>query len=404
MVSTHKTTLLVLGRQPNLGLAEAESLFTAKLVKKIGGQCAYIDKTTDEIPFDRLGAATKAAKILAIIPSTNWAIIEKSLQSLVRSPEFALPSAGKFHLGISVIGFSLSPQKINALGLTLKKILKSRHDGSVRLVPNNTTELSTAQVYHSHLTDLNGAELLVVANGAETVVARTTSVQDIDSYTLRDRERPKRDARVGMLPPKLAQIIINLAASQHAAKTTKPPVILDPFCGTGVILQEALLMGYSAYGTDVDARMIRYTEENLDWLSGVKQMQDSQKVRIEEGDATYFTWENPVNSVASETYLGRPFTALPDHQFLEQNVSDVNLILKKFLNNIKVQLVSGTRLCLAVPAWQIKPGLFRHLPLIDSLENLGYNRVSFERVSGPNLIYYRNDQIVARELLVLTVK
>ena len=80
-------------------------------------------------------------------------------------------------------------------------------------------------------------------------------MQDIESYTKRDRERPKRDAKVGMLPPKLAQIIINLAAGQLPEEKLQnicdiplgEPIprrllgqtVLDPFCGTGVILQEA---------------------------------------------------------------------------------------------------------------------------------------------------------------------
>lgn len=64
---------------------------------------------------------------------------------------------------------------------------------------------------------------------------RTSFVQDIESYTARDQARPMRDARVGMLPPKLAQIIINLALSNNDITE-----VLDPFCGTGVVLQEGI--------------------------------------------------------------------------------------------------------------------------------------------------------------------
>jgi hypothetical protein len=40
-------------------------------------------------------------------------------------------------------------------------------------------------------------------------------VQDIDAYAERDFERPMRDAFVGMLPPKLAQIMLNLAVGEE---------------------------------------------------------------------------------------------------------------------------------------------------------------------------------------------
>jgi len=232
-------------------------------------------------------------------------------------------------------------------------------------------------------------------------LARTVAVQDIDSYTLRDRGRPKRDARVGMLPPKLAQILINLAVGPTPPAAEQ--IILDPFCGTGVVLQESLLMGYSVYGTDLEPRMIDYTGENLDWLNGKFTLGDTE-MRIETGDAARHEWSPVPDFVVGETYLGRPFTTKPAPDVLAQTVSEVNLILKKFLKNIHEQLPAGTRLCLAVPAWQIAPDRFRHLPLIDQMSDLGYNRVRLEHVRDDQLLYYREDQTVARELLVITRK
>src|SRR6185503_16098722 len=100
------------------------------------------------------------------------------------------------------------------------------------------------------------------------LLAQTLFVQDIEAYGARDQARPARDARVGMLPPKLAQIILNLSAGplRPAAPQLERLRILDPFCGTGVILQEALLMGYSVLGTDIEPRMADYSKRNLRWL------------------------------------------------------------------------------------------------------------------------------------------
>ena len=44
------------------------------------------------------------------------------------------------------------------------------------------------------------------------------------------------------------------------------PLILDPFCGTGTVLQEALLAGYDVVGTDLSQKIVDYTTENLSWL------------------------------------------------------------------------------------------------------------------------------------------
>ena len=87
-----------------------------------------------------------------------------------------------------------------------------------------------------------------------------------------------------------------------------------------------------------------------------------------------------------------------------KTASEVNLILKKFLRNIHGQLKPGTQLCLAVPAWRIGGNQFKHLPLIDQISDMGYNRTRFEHVRDEQLLYYREDQIVARQLLVLKRK
>ncbi|MGH7240850.1 MAG: TRM11 family SAM-dependent methyltransferase, partial [Candidatus Saccharimonadales bacterium] len=350
-------TIAILGRQPALGIAELESLYGS--VKPLGHHAAGLAVAADEVTFQRLGGSVKLCKLLTILDTTNWGEIERYL--VKNTPEHAamLPE-GKLTIGLSLYGFKETTQRIQATGLSLKKAIK-KSGRPIRLVPNQEPALNTAQVQHNKLAGELGWELVFVADNGKTYLAQTTASQDIDSYTLRDRSRPKRDSRVGMLPPKLAQIIINLATGDTvpAGKT-----VLDPFCGTGVVLQEALLMGFNAYGTDLEPRMIDYSGENLDWLDTQFELKDVE-MRIEEGDATRHRWEPAPDVVACETYLGRPYTALPPAEQLNKNISDCNAIIGKFLRNISKQLAPGTRLCIAVPAWQIRKNQFKHLPLID---------------------------------------
>jgi tRNA G10 N-methylase Trm11 len=199
-----------------------------------------------------------------------------------------------------------------------------------------------------------------------------------------------------MLPPKLAQTIVNLATAQVAP--TPETVVLDPFCGTGVLLQEAALMGYGVYGTDLEPRMIDYSRANLEWLD--KKLEPT----LEVGDATTHTWRHYFSTVACETYLGRPLSGWPKPEKLHEIIGTCNVIIQKFMTNIAEQIPADTRLCLAVPAWQAPNGQLHHLPLLDQLEVLGYNRVSFSWVSEQEMVYRRPDQLVARELLVITRK
>ncbi|HLZ14725.1 MAG TPA: hypothetical protein VKQ34_01915, partial [Candidatus Saccharimonadales bacterium] len=106
-------------------------------------------------------------------------------------------------------------------------------------------------------------------------------------------------------------------------------------------------------------------------------------------------------AVASETYLGHPLGSWPAADKLQRIIDTCNLIIEKFLHQLAAQTPSGLPLCLAVPAWRAPNGQLHRLPLLDHLSKLGYNRVSFEHVREPELVYFRPDQLVARELLVI---
>ncbi len=426
-------TLCLLGRQPAIGRAELESLYGAHALTPLGDHAALVEA---EVDFARLGGSVKAATYLTTVTGTNaqkaFDYCRRALPNYVRNfPE------GKIKLGVSLYGLDMPLHKINANTLSLKKSLKIT-GRSVRVIPNTEPALSSAQTYHNALTSPVGLELVFIRHGHSIVIGHVTHVQDIDSYTLRDRGRPKRDAFVGMLPPKLAQILINLAVGtpnteQHVqherskralgrgaditnllrneAEGQAPPIIVDPFCGTGVVLQEALLMGYSVYGTDLSPKMIDYSRTNLKWLVDDRHLTiDGRKKRItlQTGDAIDFHWDfpfpfplSPSLAVACEAYLGQPLGGQqPTPDKLAEIIHDCQTVIRGFLRNIASQVPAGTRFCIAAPAWYLGDRL-HHLPVLDDLEDMGYNRIDFEYATRTELIYRRDDQIVGRELLVL---
>lgn len=388
-------SLCVLGRQPAIGRAELESLLGADTLEPAGETAMASSLHPADIPFARLGSTIKLGEFLGVIEGTDWRSVQRQLTDLAIRRTQDL-TEGKVQLGLSVYGLRVSPKQLMAAGLELKKALR-KAGYSVRLVPNQEPALSSAQVLHNHLAGERGLELLLIRHGSHVLVGRTTAVQDITAYAKRDQERPKRDAFVGMLPPKLAQTIVNLGTGPLPA--TSDNVVLDPFCGTGVVLQEALLMGYGAYGTDLEPRMIDYSRANLDWL-----LDGGGATPLEVGDATTHQWSQPFSVVACETYLGRPLSGWPAPEKLQEIIGTCNVIIEHFLKNIFSQAKPGTRLCLAVPAWRNPNGRIHRLPLLDRLADLGYNRVRFSGVRDEDLVYYRPDQLVARELLVIIRK
>ena len=357
--------LAILGRLPEISLAELNSLFSEVVLAKPNLATFTSDAQPD---INRLGGTMKLARKLKIEP----------LEFLQGLP------AGKITLGLSDYSAKASVAQVRREAMRLKKIL-TRHGRSVRVLDNKQAVLSTATVLHNGLGAKERAIELIVVD-KEWYVG--IGVQNIEAYAQRDQARPARDAKVGMLPPKLAQILINLCGVLPVGAR-----VLDPFCGTGVVLQEAYLMGYAPYGTDASERMVEYSRKNLAWLT-------TEQFPVFIGDATNFTWEQPIDAVACETYLGPPMSTPPADIKLKSVQQECGDIILGFLKNIAPQLEPGTPLALAIPAWRRPDGSYARLNLLDKIEEMGYN-VSKETSGDDALLYYREGQVVAREIIVL---
>lgn len=384
--------IAILGRQPAIGIAELERVFSD--VSWFSDTSAVV--RSDSFDIQRLGGTVKAGRVVTELPRGDW---RQASMKLVHAYQQAWKDFdGKITLGISAYGFNVSSRDVQKTGIILKSKLKEK-GVSLRLIPNDEAALGTATSHHNKLGLANNkVELLVIkGKNGSVIIAESTGSQNITALARRDQERPARDAFVGMLPPKLAQIMINLTAVQKP--DDRLPVILDPFCGTGVLLQEAMLLGYDVYGTDLSEKMIRYSRDNLNWLQETNHM--ISPWYLHEGDAMTTKWRQPIDAVACETYLGLPFSAPPSAEKLAEVRKNCDHIISEFLKNIGEQIDSETPLCVAVPAWRDASDRFTHLPLINKLDQLGYTRVEFKTVSTQELLYYRPDQVVARELLVL---
>lgn len=365
--------LAVLGRQPEISIAELNAQFSAN--GDMGFSLAARELAVGDIPassvdISRLGGTLKIAVELG----------KRPIEFLQEVPE------GKITIGISDYSKKASRKTATLEALKLKKILV-RHGRSVRVVENKEATLSTATSLHNGLSGKNERKIEFIKVDDDWY--HVIGVQDIDAYVKRDQARPARDAKVGMLPPKLAQILINLCG-----KLREDSIILDPFCGTGVVLQEALLMGYRAYGTDVNEKMIEYSKKNLDFL-GFKDY------RLEQGDAMEYEWGEKISAVACEGYLGKPMSQIPFEMKLKTEKQECGGIVLGFLKNLVGQIDSGTPVVIAVPAWLRDSGEYSRLEILDEIEGLGYN---VNNKSREGLLYHREGQIVARDIIILRKK
>ena len=347
----------IAGRQPLISLAEIQALYD-KAARLVGKKLVFfeIDEDGEENispDINRLGGSLKLGRFF----DTDFSKLAKFLATT--HPE------GKITLGIS----DFSKQKKSGLAkqksMELKRNL-AKMGRSVRVITSNEPEISSATAHHNQLGEKAGCfEIFLI----DREIYLSLGTQNITAYTERDQVRPARDAKVGMLPPKLAQILINLCG-----KLPEGARVLDPFCGTGVVLQEAAIMGYVPYGTDLNERMVEYSKKNLSWLFNernqkrfkilpdliLKKEQILEAISV--GDATNFTWEG---------------------------------------KNITPQIKSGTPVVMALPAWLRENGKYAGLKILDEIQEMGYNFEKFQDLSQSDLLYYREGQIVAREIIVI---
>jgi tRNA G10 N-methylase Trm11 len=368
--------LAILGRQPEFGMMELEALLGAEAIQPFGLHAATL---TQKLDINRLGGTIKLGRILYRGPTRDLNETPLSLDELP-------VSSGKTTFGLSYYGLQATQRFVVATGLTLKKRLRAR--GSVRFVaPQTGIQLSAAQVKFNGLTR-TGFELLVAVSKQEMVIALTERVQDIDWYAARDYQRPSRSAKVGMLPPKLAQIMVS---------TTAAPLVYDPFCGTGVVLQEALLLERAAGGSDLAPDMVAATTANLAWLR--TQRTGLPQASATEADARRVKLPKSPLAIVSEGFLGPHLTKPPTTE-LKTMQKELGALYSDSLINWGKQLAADSEVTITTPIWNTAQG-WQGLDIIDRLPDLGYDLRSFARVNPRKLVYRRPQQIVGRQLLLL---
>ncbi|WKZ31004.1 MAG: DNA methyltransferase [Candidatus Dojkabacteria bacterium] len=214
----------------------------------------------------------------------------------------------KVNYGVS--GYSNSSakdlhDKVMKISRSVDKYLKDSGIKS-RYIRGDRGELSSAQILGNNLIE-KGADLSLLQDfKGELSLGKTLAVQDIAGFSMRDYERPAFDKKMGMLPPKLARIMVNLASVKPGA------TIWDPFCGVGTIPLEALLLGYNVLGSDLDEEMVNSTEENIAWLSKNYDLGD-QKYALFQYDVTDYhkgirkkLRNTEIHAVVFEPYMGPP--------------------------------------------------------------------------------------------------
>lgn len=389
--------LMILGREPELSIAEISTI-----VRRLGlpWQWRVIKpeyaEATGEITTDFLQAVAGTIKVAEILEEVTNSQ-EQILQTVVNH----LPAGGRCEYGFSWYG-GKPPQWWRFFGLKVKKNIKANYS-HLRFVVSKSPNLSSVVVKKNKLLPPSGYEFLMLPVDNKIKLARTIWVQDFEGWNQRDYGRPSRDARVGMLPPKLARLLINLAEVHESAG------ILDPFCGSGTVLQEAAILGYRhLVGTDIDKQALERTRANFSWLrQSYPEIVSPALMAVDIKNLLNVLKNSSYDAVVTEPYLGPPLHGKEPKWRLEEirkELTDFYFHTLKILSRI---IKSSGRVVMIWPVWRSGRD-YLTLPLINEIEKLSLVVLDVLPKEAPTewrnnrktLWYSRPEAKVIREIVV----
>lgn len=399
--------VFVLGSHPGLSVAEILSVLQLEewavylatpeiLVVDDGGA----DKGADWL-MGRLGGTIRLGQLLEIEPEPEQ--IAEYIQGLGHArPRFGLslyalgdaPGKNQRH--------QLQRQLIRT-GMETKRHLKEAGVPSRFVRPQEGLSLSSVAIAKNRLL-ADGADLLILGGPDRSYLAAIEAIQPFEEFAQTDYGRPARDTKQGMLPPKLARLMLNLA------DFAPDRLVWDPFCGSGTVLTEAVRMGLRrGYASDLNPQAIADTQQNLAWIKERYPDVAGANVTVTAGDARQPLGEineNSLDAIVSELYLGEPRTGRESRGELVTRINEITLLIEQSVGAWRHVLKSGGRLTLALPAYiyekerlltepQLPKG-FRWQPLLSA--------ELAERLGAPltergGLLYGRPNQLVWREIV-----
>ena len=406
-----------LGHQPHISIAELSAAipgFSNPVV--LESSVVLFESTAELAPqdIDMLGGTIALAKKLNEQPKSL-----ADVPHLLRQ-QFAGIADKKVTFSFRCMG--LPPGDVKKLYHNSKAFLKSFNLPS-RYVGSERNPAAAVLVHQAGLlTDKTGCELTVIgikdAKTTKMWVGRTIAVQDVEAYTKRDMYKPVRDTRVGLLPPKLAQVLLNfgiwLTKDSHvglrASKETL--TIFDPFCGTGVIPMECLLRGFEVLASDMSEKAVTGCKKNLDWVRKEHDVSKKDvKAEVWKHDARKAFDIKPANFpdvIVTEGSLGPALMKQPAIRDAQSMSREVDELTEAFLRNVHATL-PGVHVVMTWPVCQTSKGPVFLEHTREKLHDCGFQLITpasvrSEKMPRGTLVYKRPDQFVGREIIILKAK
>jgi len=272
---------------------------------------------------DDLGGTIRIAKVI----DSKTAISNSFLEKL----DLYLPK--KFNYTVSSL--NLANDELKAIRETLKNHFKSEKFKATYKT-HDKDFLDPSNYFSSEIN--NGLELIVIRHGDEYIFAQSVASTNTTNYKFKDTKRPKT-LLTHSTSFRLAQIMVNLLGLKSNSR------IVDPFCGTGTILIEAMLRGYDVIGIDNNPYLIHLCKNNLKWAK--EEFNIEKKSEIIEGDSKDKKFK--ADGAVFEPYMGPFLKEDPTDKKASRIRKDLEQLYMKIFENLNNSLTGNKKIVCIIP-------------------------------------------------------
>lgn len=392
------TYIFFLGNHPGISIAEILAYFKRKDIEiteyRVVFEGILLIKSSEKLDIKKviseLGGTIKIGELM------TWLKGDVETGAKLMMDELMTLDIERLHYGFSAYGVRIN----KTLGLNMKREIIAL-GRMARWVVSRDAVLSSVIIEQNKLLT-HGFEFSFIKSEGKIMLVKTLAVQPFKELSKRDYGRPGRDDQSGMLPPKLAQMMLNMGLVK------KDTILLDPFCGSGTVLSEALLLGVeSLLGSDISERAVEDTQVNLEWTLGKNQELRLKNQNIRHESATELSKTHKANSIdviVTEPFLGP--------QRGDYDVRDVVLQLEslyaKAITEFAKVLKNSGRVVMVWPVFKTHSDrIFMSAKIVGQLNVVKplpgeFKGALYNLTNRNTLLYGRPDQRVWREIVILT--
>jgi len=372
--------LFILGRNLQLSIVEIFSFCKRKDIEvksyliKNNGFLLETDKELPENTIDCLGGTISFGKVIA---EGKLKDVTKKLDSIM----IYLGTSNKLNYAL----WNFAEESYEDIQTYLKyRFKEEKLKATEKRISNLIKMQDGKEVLNINSSKLIGEEYFVFEDKKEVYFGKIEKKCDYEQLEKRDMEKPVRRNELA-ISPRLAKIMVNLSEIKDNE------ILLDPFCGIGVVLQEALLQDLDVVGIDFDKEAIEGCKKNLAFMNFPRNKylvfnNDSRKARIEKA-----------NVLVAEPDLGKILKKVPTKEEAQETMRAFENLMISVIRNFREKLTG--KIVFTSPLIQLHQKRLS-CDINRILEETGYKLAELDGISFP-IPEYRESQIVGRNIFVL---